>query len=208
VAGEEPEKAQFSVLLAISFGPGTAGNIDLAAKNLAIEAGGRVSVSALANGNAGSLVANVAETITVAGRSTKTNAPSFLNSAATILPPALRAIYGTPAFPTANAGSVTLTTDRLIVTQGALVTVRNLGVGDAGKLVINANRIDLTQTGGIAASTLVGDGGNLDLNVRDLIFLRDRGTITAEAKGAGNGGNLVLKSPLIVGVASGTNAPE
>jgi filamentous hemagglutinin family protein len=200
VVGEEPEKAQFSVLLAISFGPGTAGNIDLAAKNLTIAAGGRVSVSALANGNAGSLVANVAETITVAGRSAKTNAPSFLNSAATILPPSLRAIYGTPAFPTANAGSVTLTTDRLIVTQGALVTVRNLGVGDAGKLMINANRIDLTQTGGIAASTLVGDGGNLELNVRDLIFLRDRGTITAEAKGAGNGGNLSLKSPLIVGV--------
>jgi filamentous hemagglutinin family protein len=200
VSNEEPTKGQFSSLFAVSFGAGIAGNIDLTAKNVLIQSGGRIGVSAFAGGNAGQLVANVAETITVAGKSAKTGQPSFLSSAGNILPPALRAIYGTPAFPTANAGSVTLTTDRLIVTQGALVTVRNLGVGDAGKLVINANRIDLTQTGGIAASTLVGDGGNLDLNVRDLIFLRDRGTITAEAKGAGNGGNLVLKSPLIVGV--------
>ncbi len=200
VSNEEPTKGQFSSLFAVSFGAGIAGNIDLTAKNMLIQSGGRIGVSAFASGNAGQLVANVAETITVAGKSAKTGQPSFLSSAGNILPPALRAIYGTPAFPTANAGSVTLTTDRLIVTQGALVTVRNLGVGDAGKLVINANRIDLTQTGGIAASTLVGDGGNLDLNVRDLIFLRDRGTITAEAKGAGNGGNLSLKSPLIVGV--------
>ncbi len=200
VAGEEPEKGQFSVLLAISFGPGVAGNIDLAAKNLLIQAGGRVSVSALADGNAGRLVANVADTITVSGRSAKTNQPSFLNSAATLLPPSLRLIYGTPAFPTANAGSVTLNTDRLIVTNGALVTVRNLGVGDAGKLMINSNRIDLTNGGGIAASTQVGNGGNLDINVRDLIFMRDRGSITAEAKGKGNGGNLFLNAPLIVGV--------
>jgi filamentous hemagglutinin family protein len=200
VAGEEPEKGQFSVLLAISFGPGAAGNIDLAAKNLLIQSGGRVSVSALADGNAGRLVANVADTITVSGRSAKTNQPSFLNSAATILPPSLRLIYGTPAFPTANAGSVTLNTDRLIVTNGALVTVRNLGVGDAGKLMINANRIDLTYGGGVAASTQVGNGGNLDINVRDLIFMRDRGSITAEAKGTGNGGNLLLSAPVIVGV--------
>jgi filamentous hemagglutinin family protein len=200
VSNEESTKGQFSSLFAVSFGAGIAGNIDLTAKNVLIQAGGRIGVSAFASGNAGQLVANVSETITVAGKSAKTGQPSFLSSAGNILPPSLRAIYGTPAFPTANAGSVTLTTDRLIVTQGALVTVRNLGVGDAGKLVINANRIDLTQTGGIAASTLVGDGGNLDLNVRDLIFLRDRGTITAEAKGAGNGGNLLLKSPLIVGV--------
>jgi filamentous hemagglutinin family protein len=200
VSNEEPTKGQFSSLFAVSFGAGIAGNIDLTAKNVLIQSGGRIGVSAFASGNAGQLVANVAETIMVAGKSAKTGQPSFLSSAGNILPPTLRAVYGTPAFPTANAGSVTLTTDRLIVTQGALVTVRNLGVGDAGKLVINANRIDLTQTGGIAASTLVGDGGNLDLNVRDLIFLRDRGTITAEAKGAGNGGNLVLKSPLIVGV--------
>jgi filamentous hemagglutinin family protein len=200
VSGEEPVKGQFSSLFALSFGPGLAGNIDLVAQNMLIEGGGRIGVSAFANGNAGRLVADVAQTITVSGRSAKTNQPSFLSSAGNILPPSLRLIYGTPDFPTANAGSVTLNTDRLIVNNGALVTVRNLGLGDAGKLMVNANRIDLTQGGGIAASTQAGNGGNLEINARDLIFMRDRGAITAQAKGTGNGGNLFLQSPLIVGI--------
>ena len=59
---------------------------------------------------------------------------------------------------------------RLSVTDdGALVGVSHQGTGDAGTLRVNANSIVLDRAGAITAATTSGEGGNIDLHVRDLL---------------------------------------
>jgi filamentous hemagglutinin family protein len=199
IAGEEPKFTQFSSLFAISFGEGNAGNINLNAKNLAVRLGARIGSSTFGEGQAGNLIVNTSDSVLVSGRAPIARSPSLLSSSASTLPPALRPLYGVTALSNGDAGSVVVNTNQLTVTRGGLVAARNQGNGNAGKVMIEANRVDITAAGGITASTVTGDGGNLEITAKDLIFMRDRGTITGEAKGAGNGGNLLLRSPIIFG---------
>jgi large exoprotein involved in heme utilization and adhesion len=54
-------------------------------------------------------------------------------------------LYGLPALPDGQAGNVSITTPRLSVTDGAIVSVANWGLGDAGELKINADVISLDR---------------------------------------------------------------
>jgi filamentous hemagglutinin family protein len=201
VSGEEPTSNQFSSLFAISFNRGDAGNLFITAPNLNIESGGRVGVSTFNTGNAGNLVVNVSDTVRVAGQSPslKATSPSLLSSSGSTLPPRVAALYGITRPVSGNAGSVIVNTKNLVVEDGGLVTARNQGSGDAGKLMINADQIRLFRGGGVNASTNTGNGGNVEI-AADLVLMRDRGNITAEAKGGGNGGILSLTSPIIIGL--------
>jgi large exoprotein involved in heme utilization and adhesion len=87
---------------------------------------------------------------------------------------------------------VTINTPVLRVTDGAKVDVSNQGVGEAGILRVNANSIFLDTQGSITAATASGEGGNIDLNVRDVLLLQNNSLITASAGGTGNGGNISI----------------
>jgi filamentous hemagglutinin family protein len=201
VSGEEPTSTQFSSLFAISLNRGDAGNLFITTPKLNIESGGRIGVSTFNTGNAGNLVVNASDSVRVAGQSPslKAASPSLLSSSGSTLPPRLAALYGITRPVSGNAGSVIVNTNNLVVEDGGLVTARNQGSGDAGKLMINANQIRLFSGGGVNASTNTGNGGNVEIDA-NLVLMRDRGNITAEAKGGGNGGTLLLTSPVILGL--------
>jgi large exoprotein involved in heme utilization and adhesion len=95
---------------------------------------------------------------------------------------------------------VTINTERLSVTDGAKVDVSNQGVGKAGILQVNANLIFLDSQGSITAATASGEGGNIELNVPDVLLLRNNSPITASAGGTGNGGNIRINTSLLVAV--------
>jgi large exoprotein involved in heme utilization and adhesion len=95
---------------------------------------------------------------------------------------------------------VTINTGRLSVTDGAKVDVSNQGLGKAGTLRVNANSIFLDSQGSITAATVSGEGGNIDLNVRDVLLQRNNSPITASAGGTGNGGNIKINTSSLVAV--------
>jgi large exoprotein involved in heme utilization and adhesion len=96
------------------------------------------------------------------------------------------------------AGSVTINTKKLWVTDGGSITVKNEGIGNAGNLFVNAETIALNN-GQITAGTTQGEGGNLFLQGNTLL-LRDGSSITATAGGIGAGGNITIQAPIIVGL--------
>jgi large exoprotein involved in heme utilization and adhesion len=100
--------------------------------------------------------------------------------------------------PSGTAGSVTVNTRQLTVTDGGNVTVKNEGIGNAGNLSVNAERISLNQ-GQITAATVQGEGGNLFLRANLLLLRRDSGIVTT-AGGIGNGGNIQINAPVILGL--------
>jgi filamentous hemagglutinin family protein len=104
---------------------------------------------------------------------------------------------------TGDAGSLMITTPRLIVKDGAQVTVEGLGSGNAGNLQIQARSIRLDTTGKLTAQTTSGKGGDISIKDTDLLLLRRNSQISTNADtlqlGAEvAGGNIDIDSKLIV----------
>lgn len=100
---------------------------------------------------------------------------------------------------TGNAGDLTIKTNTLLVRDGAAVTVQSLGTGTAGNSVVDANQIYLNNTGTIRADT-TGGGGNIDLR-SPLILLRNGSSITTNARGSNiSGGNISINTDNLVAV--------
>jgi filamentous hemagglutinin family protein len=186
-----------SVIIASSFGQGNAGNLDIQAPEISLSAGGRIDASSFNSGAAGSVTVT-ADRLTVTGTVPGSINPSLIVSSANVIDPALRALLNVPEIPTGDAGDVRLWVDHLDVRDGATVTVRNDGTGDAGRLQITADRVNLSDRGSLSAATTSGEGGNIVVDVRDSLQLREAGAISATAGGTGNGGNLSLNAATIV----------
>jgi filamentous hemagglutinin family protein len=182
-----------SSLSASTFNNGNAGNVTVNTARLTLRDGGRVDANTIASGDAGSVTINASEFVDLSGVVTapEVTTPTQIGSAANLPDPALRQFLGLDLVPSGSPGNVTINTPELRVRDGALVTVTNEGTGDAGNLSIQADSIFL-DNGGITASTASGEGGNLALQIRDSLQLRNGSEITSEAGGTGNGGNITL----------------
>ncbi|MEQ8538129.1 MAG: S-layer family protein, partial [Coleofasciculus sp. D1-CHI-01] len=197
--------------LANPTGGGTAGNLTINTGRLIIRDGGFVTSSSIGDGQGGSLFVNAAESVEIIG----TSAEGF---------PSGLYVQG---FGTGNAGNLQVNTNQLIVRDRARVTAatgtvandlrlteptlgfgRLQGIilppqatGNAGEMRITANSINLDNQGSLIASTVSGEGGNINLQVEDLIEMRRNSLIAAEALGGeGDGGNITIDSEFIVAV--------
>ncbi|MGP1371850.1 MAG: two-partner secretion domain-containing protein [Almyronema sp.] len=184
-----PAGNYFSLLSAATFSAGSAGSLTVDTRTLVVEAGGRFSAASLFNGGAGNLTANASESIEVRGGK-DADTPSYIGTA-------VQALFGFSS--NANSGDTTLNTPVLTVTDGATIFVENRGNGNAGTLRVQADRLWLNNGGSLSASTNAGEGGNIDLQLRDLLLMRHGSFISAEAGGTGNGGNITISAPVIVG---------
>ncbi len=179
---------------------GNTGDVKIDTKRLVVSNGGRIDSSIAASGNGGSLTINATDSIEVKGSASGSRNPSLISSSANILDESLRLQLRLPPAPTGDSGNLTINTGKLTVTDGALVNAQNEGSGNAGTLRINADYIGLNNRGKINASAKSGEGGNLNLQVRDTVLIRRDGQISSEAGGKGNGGNITINAPFIIGL--------
>ncbi len=198
--GVQPISFSPSALSASTANAGDAGSVTINTSRLVLQNGGAVTVSTGASGKAGSVTVNASESVEVSGRGSGSINPSLLSSSANIVDATLRQIFGLPDRPSGNSGDVTINTPRLSVTDGAQVTVRNDGTGEAGTLTVNARSIFLDNQGGITASTASGRGGDITLNVKDSLQMRRNSLISAEAGGEQKGGNIRINAGAIAAV--------
>ncbi|NEQ28354.1 MAG: S-layer family protein [Microcoleus sp. SIO2G3] len=94
-----------------------------------------------------------------------------------------------------KGGNVEITTGKLQVQDSGQIDVSSKGQGNAGLLKITANSIFLDNNGKLQAATAFGEGGNIDLNVRDYILMRRQSQISAAASNNAKGGNITISSP-------------
>jgi filamentous hemagglutinin family protein len=173
-----------------TLGNGAAGDVTVQANHLVIQDGGSISTITQSTGNAGALTIH-ANDILIESSSIAASAP--------IIDKTARQFYGLPDAPTGNAGRLNITTNRLTLRDNARVSLTNSGTGNAGQLSIEADQL-LVDKGIIRASSISGQGGDINLDVANVLLIRHGSTITAEAGGNGNGGNITIKAPLIVGL--------
>ncbi|MBD2309543.1 S-layer family protein [Chroococcidiopsis sp. FACHB-1243] len=188
-----------SVIGASTFSTGRAGNVTINTPSLEVLDGGRVNASTLASGAAGSVTINASNSVKVSGITPGSRNPSLIDSSANIVDEITRPFLGAPPVPSGTSGDVTIKTKRLNVSNSGQVSVRNDGLGDAGKLQIEASSIELDNQGGITAATASGEGGNISLKSRNL-QLQNGSNITTSAGGTGNGGNITIDTDTLAAI--------
>ncbi len=187
-----------SLIVASTFGPANAGQLTINTAKLRVRDGGGIVASTVNSGNGGDLLINASDTVEVSGVSNISHLPSRIGARAELLAPPIRRLLGLPDVITGNTGKLVVNTPRLQITDGAIIGVDHQGIGDAGKLEINAGSIRLDNGGSLTAATFQGEGGNIFVQANDLI-MRHGSSIVTNAGGIGNGGNITINSPIIVG---------
>jgi filamentous hemagglutinin family protein len=167
---------------------GNAGNISIKTQLLNVQEESQISSATQGNGNAGNLTVQ-ADNIILTGSDSEF-ADGLLSSV--------------DEGANGKGGDIDITTNRLIVRDDAEIVSGSIGTGDAGNIKIKANFLEIIGKGsGIASFTNAGNGGNINLDIADLLFLRDRGLISTTAgrsQAGGNGGNININSKFIVAI--------
>ena len=200
IAGENLITSGSSYLGNVTLNQANSGNLTLTASQVSVREGASVGTSTLSSGDGGDLTIRASESIDVSGAGLNSGLSSQVGARAILLPEILSQAYGLPPIPTGNSGTVVLDTDRLQVSDRAVVGVDNQGRGNAGSLLINANQARLNRQGRITAGTASGEGGNLVLTLKELLSLRHNSAVTTTADGTGNGGNITINAPVVLGL--------
>jgi filamentous hemagglutinin family protein len=202
VSGVTPAFAVSAISTSAIGSTGSAGNLTLTTRRLALADRGGVAASSLNAGDAGRLLINASESVNLIGvaENTSDTYQTNMGSAVAPAPPIYVQLLGfTPRPLTGSSGDVTIRTPELQITNGAYITAENYGSGVAGNINLQTDRITLRDRGGIQATASSGQGGNLQIQ-SDLIVLDRQSQISTNVGGAGNGGNITLDSPVILGV--------
>lgn len=211
--------AEGAVLSARSYTNSTGGSIFIDANTVDITHGGQVLATAFSNGDAGNIIVRAVDRMTVSSSNS-----NYLNQVAFAESRIRDGVFLTPeeivqVIPSNSAasglfagtegsgvaGNLTINTGEFIVQDGAQVSVSSLGTGNAGNLEIEARSALLDTQGQLIAGTRSADGGNITLQLQDLLLLRRGGQISTTAgtaQAGGNGGNIVINVPFIIATPS------
>ncbi len=203
-----------------TFGRGNAGNIKLQANQIKLKNSNNILAIAKENstGNAGNIIVEARSILFENEAQFISDNPDNINSLGSITEGKgnageikidaeeiiLRnqAGIGIDTKNEGNAGKLTINTSLLQlensrVKDNAGINSSSSGSGKAGELTINADRILLDKSD-IAAQTESGDGGNINLNLKEFLVLRNGSRISTTAgtiSAGGNGGNITINAP-------------
>ncbi|MEG4226107.1 S-layer family protein [Microcoleus sp. N9_B2] len=186
-------------------GNGKGGDITIDTKRLSVSNGATISLTtgaifgevvfSTSGGTGGNLSVRASESIEVSGES------RFLGNAGYVA-----SSFVTQTASSGRGGDIRLSTPKLTVQNGGVISAASLGIADAGDITINADRLQVQGIGsnsglrsGIEASvgrafnavnpTASGNAGSLNLNANQLI-LRDSAVVNVQSSGTGRAGNI------------------
>ncbi len=204
-----------TALFVATVGDGDAGELRLATKGLSVRDGGFIAVSSVGTGEPGNAIITATESIEFQGITADTLA----------FPSRLTAVASPFAIET-RGGNISIATGKLILRDGAIISVSNTSPGNGGSLAVIADSILLDDRARIIAETAFGAGGNISLRSRS-VQLRNNSTISvtaggtqdplelppelaafyaARATGAGDGGNILINTDTLAALENSTIA--
>ena len=165
---------------------GQGGDVNIIAKNLLVQNGAKVSSNTKSKGKGGNLTVN-AQDVQLIGRDEDGGTPSGLFAF---------------AYPnsTGDAGKLTVSTNELLVQDGAQVSANAFSKGNAGQLIIETNKLLVQNGAKVNVNHLgEGEGGELTINAEEILI---RGNVTGRSTGiyaeasilGGDGGNLTIET--------------
>jgi filamentous hemagglutinin family protein len=167
-------------------GSADGGNINITTGELRVTNGAALSASILGEGKAGNVTIVASDTVSFDGVGSDQISSGAFTTVAGI--------------GSGDGGNINISTHSLKVTNGAQLSARNIGQGNAGNLYVTANSVLLDNKGQLLTGTASGEGGNIKLQVENLLLMRHNSRISAQAFNNGNGGNIDMNARLIVAV--------
>lgn len=212
------------ILNASSRSTARGGNIAINANGVEVTSGGQILTTAFSSGDAGKIDINASDRITIWGTNStilevfkQFESPSTLRQDKDLVDPKIEYLIphvipanGVPASglfanasdnSTGRGGDLKITAGQLVIQDGAEVNVSSEGTGNAGNLEITAGSLRLDNKSALIAATRSGNGGDITLQVQDLLSIRHNSQISSTAgtaKAGGNGGNININAKLIV----------
>ncbi|PHJ58217.1 hypothetical protein VF14_19130 [Nostoc linckia z18] len=183
-----------STLFSTTGGDGKAGDITIQTGRLLIQDGAQISADSsgtlensqviAATGKGGNVTVNALKSVELIGNAGQDN-PSIISAT---------------TFGLGESGKVTISTGKLIVRDNAQVNVSVLGDGHnqgtrSGEINAITRSILLDNGGKLTSNSESGQGGNISLQVRDLLLMRGNSQISTNAGGDQDGGNITIKAP-------------
>jgi large exoprotein involved in heme utilization and adhesion len=166
-------------------GVGNSGGLYITADSLSLTNKAELNASTWGVGNSGSVIIKASDRISLRDG-------SFISSRVT-------------DSGKGNSSGIYITADSLSLTNNAELNVSSFGQGNPGNLVITADSIRLENQGKLTAQTLSGEGGNIVLQVEDILLLRDNSLISAQASGDAKGGNINIDAGFIIAFPNQNN---
>ena len=148
-----------------TLGTGNAGNINIKTQSLALNDGSEILSNTFGEGNAGNIQVNASDSVTISGVAP---VKVFFNSSPGGFSSGL--ISSSEAGASGSGGTVSITTDKLSITDGATLNGRTKSAAPGGSIIVYADTIDLSGGGQILTAAFnEGNAGNITLNVADRI---------------------------------------
>ncbi|MBD0303467.1 MAG: S-layer family protein [Tolypothrix sp. T3-bin4] len=176
---------------------GNSGNIDITSRLFSITNGARLAASTFGRGNAGSINLNTQNAV-LSGTDI-----SGLSSGV---------FSAVEEKAVGNAGTIKITTNELTLKGGAQLVASSFGKGNAGTVTIEASDKFLVNGAnsngsptGVFAESRTGRGGDIGLQIKNLLMLRHQGLISATSGVAGSNGvdgNINIGTKFLVAVPS------
>jgi filamentous hemagglutinin family protein len=187
------------------------GNIDIQTRSLSLTNNAQLSANTSGQGDAGNISVREADSISLSNSSIST----AVNTGAVgqggnvnIQSQSLSLVEGSTLTALSSgqgdAGNIQVNVANAINLDNSQITVNKQGTqGNAGTLDVSARFILLDNQGKLTAVTESGNGGDITLQVQDLLLLRRGSTISTTAgtaQAGGDGGNITINANLIVAV--------
>jgi filamentous hemagglutinin family protein len=182
------------------------GNIIVNADVLDLNRGGQILTTASNSGHAGDIIINAKNRIAIASRNP--DYFNFFNQVSQLedfsgsvgpISPASGIFANTTEQSTGRGGSLQVTTKELRIGDGGQISVSSQS-GNAGNIAVTADSMRV-EDGSLTATTRSGNGGNITLQIADLLLLRRNSSISATAgtaQAGGDGGNINIDTTFLV----------
>jgi filamentous hemagglutinin family protein len=168
-----------------STGVGNGGDFSLLVDRLLIDQGGEIATRTDGLGNAGDLLIQANEEISLRGRFSNSQQNNQLNSRLTASSNSSRA-----------AGTLRISAPRIQLRDRATISVSGESTGAAGNLEVQGGSIGLDNSQ-LSAETAAGDRGNITIN-GGALTLRRGSAITTNATADATGGTITLDTDVTV----------
>ena len=193
------EQARITTVVT-KYGTGKGGNIDIAARKVALKDGAQIATTTRGSGNSGKLTINAEESVEISGffdddGKIKINRSGLLSNASS----------------TGNGGQIFVKTSALILTNDSTISSHTSNTGNAGDISLQVDTLTLTEGAqidlnannkfntNIGDGDKFGDGGKLTINAKDSVLISGkiderRSALVSNTKTNGNGGEIILSA--------------
>jgi filamentous hemagglutinin family protein len=157
--------------------PGSGGTIDLVADRVSLAGGALVTAQSQVSPNGGK-----AGDVSITARGTFQVDESAVTTAAD----------------QAQGGTITVSAHQVELANGAVVSARSDGPGDAGNVTITAGGLFRSRNGALTTEALLADGGDIRVIAGSMVHLVDSRITTSVRSGVGRGGNITIDPDFVL----------